>query len=74
MYINSMLFSCVLQRELYLLEPSWLSSSISTFLLCQMTGSSICSLPTFSDIVENFVNVTVTGDDVQEPGKVVLFT
>ena len=49
---------------MYLLEPCWLSSLVSTFFLSQLTGTTISGLPTFTDIVSKFVNIACIDDEM----------
>ena len=52
----------MLKRELYLLEPSWLSSSVSTLLLGTLANVQFKSLPGLRDIINSFVNVQLDDD------------
>jgi len=48
-----------LKHELFLLEPCWLSSTVSTLMLGQLANIQFKSLPGLKDIVASFVNVSL---------------
>lgn len=53
----------MLKRELFLLEPSWLSCSVSTLLLGRISSVHFKSLPGLRDIVTNFVDIPLRDEE-----------
>jgi len=54
------------RKELFLLEPSWLSSAVSTIYLGRLTGAHFNLFPTLTDVMNNFVTVGIQDEDNNE--------
>ena len=59
-------FSELVRKELFLLEPSWLSSAVSTIYLGRLTGAHFNLFPTLTDVMNNFVTVGIQDEDNNE--------
>ena len=55
-----------MRKELFLLEPSWLSSAVSTIYLGRLTGAHFNLFPTLTDVMNNFVTVGIRDEDNNE--------